>query len=155
MAGRPSMIGSVEEHARDVGQADTRASAAALGKVLGLERLGANIETLPPGSRSSLPHAHSRDEEFIFVMTGCPDLWINGVLYRLKPGDAAAFPSGTGIAHCLINNTYDPVQFLVVGEKNAEDQVVYPVNPERQHPRPWTDAPGHQLGPHDGKPTLE
>ncbi len=155
MTDRPPMIGSVEEHARDVGQGNTRASAAALGKVLGLERLGANVETLPPGGRSSLPHAHSQDEEFVFVVKGRPDLWIDGVLHRLQPGDAAAFPSGTGIAHCLINNTQDAVQFLVVGEKNAADRVVYPVNPERQHPRPWTDAPRHPLGPHDGKPTLE
>ncbi len=146
------MIGSVEEHAREVGQGETRAIAAALGQALGLQRLGANVETLPPGGCSALPHAHSRDEEFVFVVEGEPDLWLDGDLHRLRPGDAAAFPAGTGIAHCLINNTGEPVRFLVVGEQDPDDRVAYPVNPEVRHPRPWRDAPRRALGPHDGKP---
>ena len=155
MSTRPEMIGSVEEHAREVGQGDARASAAALGQALGLQRLGVNIETLPPGGRSALPHAHSDDEEFVFVVRGTPDLWIDGHLHRLRPGDAAAFPAGTGIAHCLINNTREEVQFLVVGERHPGDRLVYPVNPEVRHPRPWNDAPRRELGPHDGTPQVE
>lgn len=152
MTDRPPMIGSATEHAQAVGKGDLRAVAAALGKVLGLQRLGVNHETLPPGCRSSFPHAHSHEEEFVFVIKGCPDLWIDGSLHRLQPGDAAAFPSGTGIAHSLINNSQEEVQFLVVGEVNAEDRVAYPVNPEIEPRRPWIDAPHRTLGPHDGKP---
>lgn len=151
MTERPPMIGRLEELAREVGQAP-RASAAAFGRALGLQRLGVNHETLPPGARSALPHAHSHDEELVYVISGHPDLWLDGELHRLQPGDAAAFPPGTGIAHCLINNTREDVQILVVGETHAEDRVVYPANPEQAHPRPWQDAPRRPLGPHDGKP---
>lgn len=154
MTERPPMIGNVADLSRPVGEKDSRASAAALGRALGLQRLGVNHEILPPGCRSSIPHAHSHDEELVFIIEGCPDLWIDGVLHRLKPGDAAAFPSGTGIAHNLINNTTEDVQFLVVGEKNAADMVVYPINPEVRHPRPWIDAPHRPIGRHNGTSTL-
>jgi uncharacterized cupin superfamily protein len=153
---QPSMIGSVAEHAREVGQGMVRVKAAALGQALGLERIGVNVEILPPGGTSALPHAHSEDEELLFVVAGTPDLWLDGHLHRLQPGDAAGFPAGTGIAHCLINNSDREVEFLVVGDRtgvNVSDKVIYPVNPERNHPRPWTDAPSRELGLHDGQPT--
>jgi len=153
MGDRPPMIGNVADLASSVGEGDLQASAAALGRDLGLERLGVNHETLPPGCRSSMPHAHSHEEELVFVVSGCPDLWVDGELHRLRPGDAAAFPAGTGIAHCLINNTEEDVQFLVVGEKDALDSVIFPVNPERKPHRPWTDAPRRPLGGHDGNAT--
>ena len=155
MPTRPPMIGSTADLSEPVGKGDLRADAAPLGKALGLERLGVNHETLPPGCRSSIPHAHSHDEEFIFVLEGSPDLWIDGVLHRLKPGDAAAFPSGTGIAHNLINNTEEDVRFLVVGDNHPDDTVVYPVNPEAENRYPWADAPHRAIGPHDGKPGSE
>ncbi len=153
MEQRPPMVGNVTAYSADVGEGDLRASAAALGQALGLERLGVNHETIPPGCRSSIPHAHSHEEEFIFIIEGHPDLWIDGTLHRLRPGDAVAFPSGTGIAHSLLNNTNRDVTFLVIGENHAEDKVVYPVNPGVSHKRPWSDAPHRRLGGHNGKPS--
>lgn len=64
---------------------------APLGSSLGLKRLGVHHELLPPGRRTSPPHAHSHDEEFVFVLAGHPDVWIDGHLHRLTPGDAVAF----------------------------------------------------------------
>ena len=126
---------------------------AGLGRKLGLERIGVNHETLFPGASSSIPHCHSSDEEFVFVVRGSPSLWIDGHLSELAAGDAVAFPAGTGIAHTLLNNTSDPVELLIVGEHSADDRVHYPINPEveRNHPRPWSDAPKRPLGSHDGK----
>ena len=91
----------------------------------------------------------------MFVLESAPDEWIDGVLHRLRSGDALAFPAGTGIAHCLINDTEAAVRILVVGENNPNSRAVYPVNPERQNPTPWTDAPVRHLGPHDGRPKYE
>ena len=53
---------------------------APLGENLGLERIAFNHEILKPGKRSSWPHAHSQDEELIYVLKGTPDIWINGQL---------------------------------------------------------------------------
>jgi len=122
---------------------------------LGLQRLGVRHQILPPGRRTSLPHAESHEEEFIYVIDGTPDLWLNGELHRLGPGDGVGFPAGTGIAHTFLNNSDSPVTLLIVGERDkAENRVIYPVNPEMQALRTdwWTNAPAHTLGPHDGVP---
>ena len=145
-------VGSLASLEREHGEGAGRYVAAPLGKALGLVHFGVNHETIFPGGRSSLPHAHSNDEEFVLVMEGRPSLWIDGQLSELDEGDAVAFPSGTGIAHSFLNNSDAPVKLLIVGEHSAEDRLHYPVNPEVRHPRPWTDAPKRSLGPHDGRP---
>ncbi len=124
-------------------------------KALGLTKLGIHHVMLQPGRRTSLPHAESLEEEFVYVIEGTPDAWIDGELFRLTPGDAVGFPAGTGIAHSFLNNTDKPVRLLVVGEANKdENRIVYPVNPEVRALRTdwWDDAPARPLGPHDGKP---
>ncbi len=122
---------------------------------LGLQRLGVRHQILPPGRRTSLPHAESHEEEFIYVIDGTPDLWLNGELHRLGPGDGVGFPAATGIAHTFLNNSDAAVTLLIVGERDkAENRVIYPVNPEMQVLRTdwWADAPAHTLGPHNGVP---
>ncbi|MCP5055660.1 MAG: cupin domain-containing protein [bacterium] len=122
-----------------------------MGRALGLERMGINHETLEPGGRSSMPHAHSHEEEFVYVLAGTPTLWLDGYVQRLEPGDCVAFPAGTGIAHTFLNDSGRPVQLLIVGLRDPEDGLFYPLNPERAHPRLWTDPPERGLGPHDGR----
>jgi uncharacterized cupin superfamily protein len=120
------------------------------------QRLGIHHEVLPPGRRTSYPHAEKTEEEFVYVIEGTPDVWINGHLYRLRPGDGVGFRPGTGIAHSFLNNTETDVRLLVVGEKNrADNQIHYPLNPEEnihKGHRWWRDAPPQELGPHDGLP---
>ena len=65
---------------------------ASFGKKLGLTRIGIHLEVLAPGYRSSLPHCHEKDEEFVFVVEGTPEVWIDRNLYSLAPGDGVAFP---------------------------------------------------------------
>lgn len=78
---------------------------APLGRGLRLNRLGIHHERLPPGRRTSYPHAESDEEEFIYVLEGYPEVWINGYLWKLEPGDSVGFPAGTGICHTFLNNT--------------------------------------------------
>lgn len=127
-----------------------------LGRILGLTRLGIHHESLLPGRRTSYPHAESAEEEFIYVIEGTPDAWINGQLYRLQPGDAVGFPAGTGICHTFINNTQALVCLLVVGEANkAENRIYYPLNPDYAATRTdrWLNPPEQVFGSHDGKPS--
>ena len=128
---------------------------APLGRALGLTRIGIHHERLPPGRRTSFPHAESAEEEFVYVIEGTPDVWLDGHLYRLGPGDAVGFPAGTGLAHTFINHSADEVRLLVVGEASTDaNRIVYPMNRERRplHPDWWDDAPDRPLGPHDGRP---
>lgn len=87
-----------------------------LGKAAGLVRIGVNLQRLPPGTRSSWPHAEEQEEEFVYVIEGEVDAWIDGNLHRMVAGDLAAFPAGTGICHCFINNTDHATLLLVGGE---------------------------------------
>ena len=128
-----------------------------LGAAAGLVRLGINLQRLPPGSRSLWPHAESDEEEFAYVIDGEVDAWIDGRLHRLRAGDLAAFPAGTGICHCFINNGERDALLLVGGEAaKAHNRIVYPVNPSRRADLPpdewWSDAPARELGDHDGRP---
>ena len=127
------------------------------GKAAGLVRIGINLQRLPPGTRSSWPHAEEDEEEFVYVIQGEVDAWIDGNLHRMVAGDLAAFPAGTGISHCFINNT-DREALLLVGGNAATpgSRIIYPLNPSRRADMAtsewWDDAPSRPLGPHDGLP---
>jgi uncharacterized cupin superfamily protein len=126
---------------------------APLGRRFGLTRLGIHHERLPPGRRTCYPHAESAEDEFVHVIEGAPDVWLDGHLHRLKPGDSVGFPAGTGLCHTFINNTDGEVRLLVVGEASkAENRIYYPRNPERKGLREdwWQDWPERPLGDHDG-----
>lgn len=121
----------------------------------GFTKIGVHHERLPPGRRLSRPHAESAEEEFVYVLEGYPDAWLDGTLHRLEPGDAVGFPAGEGLAHTIINNSDEEVRLLVVGEASkAENRILYPLNPESRAMRGdwWHDAPQRPLGPHDGLP---
>lgn len=127
-----------------------------LGRATGLTRIGVHHELLPPGRRTSWPHAESDEEELVYVIEGTPDAWVDGALYRLEPGDTVGFPAGTGIAHTFINNTEQDVRLLVVGEATKKtNKIVYPLHPSHNATLGdglWRDAPPRRLGPHDGLP---
>lgn len=123
------------------------------GRHFGLQRIGVHHVRVPPGRRTSFPHAESHEEEFVYVIDGAPDVWLDGKLHRLKPGDGVGFPAGSGQAHSFLNNTHDEVRLLVVGETAKPDnRIHYPRNPDRKPLRDdwWDNPPPRALGPHDG-----
>jgi uncharacterized cupin superfamily protein len=132
------------------------AFSAAFSKRFGLMRLGIHHERLPPGRRVSWPHAEADEEEFVYVIEGTPDVWIDGHLKRLKPGDGVGFPAGTGIAHTFLNNSENDVRLLVVGEASRErSRIDYPLHPRRNAEigeRHWKYKPERELGLHNGLP---
>jgi uncharacterized cupin superfamily protein len=161
MIPRPSFIrsaDSVPERAHVYPQSvEAMGPARSLGKASGLVRIGINIQRLPPGTRSSWPHAEEKEEEFVFVLEGCVDAWIDGHIHAMQPGDLTAFPAGTGISHCFINNSDRDVVLLVGGEAAKRDnRIYYPLNPSRRSDLAasdwWDDVPAREIGPHDGLP---
>jgi len=163
MTTRPSLIVSAHELPENVHvypqSTEQMGPVRRLGKVAGLVRIGVNLQRLPPGTRSSWPHAEENEEEFVYVVEGKVDAWINGDLHPMVAGDLAAFPAGTGICHCFINNGERDVLLLVGGEATKSgSRIVYPLNPSRRADMRandwWEDVPQHPLGPHDGLPDL-
>lgn len=98
----------------------------ALGDLFGLTNFGINLTKLLPGSGSALRHAHSKQDEFIYILSGHPVLITDAGETQLSPGMCAGFKAGTGNANHLVNRTSSEVQYLEAGDRSAGDSVVYP-----------------------------
>jgi len=97
-----------------------------LGDFFGLKNFGINLTRLAPNAMSALRHAHTKQDEFVYVVQGEPTLRTNEGSLRLAPGMCVGFPAGTGNAHHLHNETTEEVLYLEVGDRTAGDAVDYP-----------------------------
>ena len=97
-----------------------------LGERFGLTRFGVNLTRLAPGAISALRHAHALQDEFIYVLAGCPTLVTDAGETLLEPGLCAGFAAGSGDAHQLINRSDAEVLYLEVGDRMQGDRVIYP-----------------------------
>ena len=96
------------------------------GDLFDLSNFGVNLTMLLPGASSALRHAHSKQDEFVYILRGHPVLVTDAGETQLSPGMCAGFKAGTGNAHQLINRTSEDVQYLEVGDRSAGDSAVYP-----------------------------
>jgi uncharacterized cupin superfamily protein len=96
-----------------------------IGDALGLKNFGVNLMRLPPGSTSSQRHWHTKQDEFVFVVSGEAVLVTDGGEQLLTAGMAAGFPAGTGDGHHLVNRSGRDVILLEVGDRTAADEVDY------------------------------
>jgi uncharacterized cupin superfamily protein len=97
-----------------------------LGEVFGLANFGVNLTRLAPNSVSALRHAHTKQDEFIYILQGHPTLHTDEGRSRLGPGMCAGFKAGTGNGHRLINETSEEVVYLEVGDRSPGDEGSYP-----------------------------
>jgi uncharacterized cupin superfamily protein len=97
-----------------------------LGDAFGLKNFGVNLTTLAPGAMSALRHAHSKQDEFVYVLSGSPTVVTDAGSTVLSPGMCAGFRAGTGNAHHLKNETSEPVVFIEIGDRSSGDSAVWP-----------------------------
>jgi uncharacterized cupin superfamily protein len=97
-----------------------------LGDLFGLTNFGVNLTRLKPGGSSALRHAHTKQDEFVYILEGRPILVTDAGRTALKAGMCAGFKAGTGDAHRLINETEEDVVYLEIGDRTAGDAVDYP-----------------------------
>ena len=97
-----------------------------LGDVFALSNFGVNLTRLSPGTVSALRHAHSKQDEFVFILAGHPMLQTDAGQTRLSPGMCAGFKAGSGDGHQLVNCTNEDVVYLEIGDRTAGDSVSYP-----------------------------
>src|SRR5262245_43020143 len=96
-----------------------------LGNFVGLKNFGVNLTRIVPGGQSSYRHAHTTQDEFIYVLEGEVVMETNAGSQILKPGMCAGFPANTGDAHRFVNRSSSDVLLLVVGDRSANDEVTY------------------------------
>ncbi|MDO9158679.1 MAG: cupin domain-containing protein, partial [Burkholderiaceae bacterium] len=98
----------------------------ALGAAIGLRNFGVNLTELAPSAVSSLRHAHTVQDEFIYVLRGNPVLRTSNGETSLAPGVCAGFRAGSGDAHQLFNPGREPAVYLEIGDRSPGDTVSYP-----------------------------
>ena len=97
-----------------------------LGDMFGIKNFGVNQTRLVPGAASALRHAHTRQDEFIYILSGHPTLVTDEGETALSPGMCAGFPAGNGNGHCLVNRSAEDVVYLEVGDRGPDDAASYP-----------------------------
>ncbi len=97
-----------------------------LGDLFGLSNFGVNLTRLLPGGMSALRHAHTKQDEFVYILEGRPTLVTDAGRAALEPGMCAGFKGGTGDAHHLVNETAEDVVYLEIGDRTPGDAATYP-----------------------------
>lgn len=97
-----------------------------LGEHAGLTHFGVNLTRIAPSGQSSHRHAHSRQDEFIYVLQGEVELETDAGTQVLRAGMCAGFAAGAPNAHRFVNRSTADVVLLVIGDRTAGDEVSYP-----------------------------
>lgn len=97
-----------------------------LGEPFGLSGFGVNLVCLQPGSASSVKHWHTREDEFIYVLSGALVLTVGDERTQLHAGECAGFPAGVPVGHCLKNESSEDAWYLEIGSRVEGDQAHYP-----------------------------
>jgi len=97
-----------------------------LGDLFGLTNFGVNLTRLAPNAISALRHAHSKQDEFVYILQGRPTLYTDEGPTQLISGMCAGFKAGTGNGHHLVNETTEDVVYLEVGDRTTGDEGSYP-----------------------------
>jgi len=87
--------------------------------------VGVQIEELPPGKQTALAHYHILEEEHVYVLEGMMTVRIGATSHEMKAGGYVCFPAGQKAGHCLINNSGAVCRYVVVGEDNPNEVVVF------------------------------
>ena len=97
-----------------------------LGDHFGLENFGVNLTRLAPGAMSALKHRHSKQDEFIYILSGTPTLVYGDAEFPMAPGECFGFRCGHGLAHHLVNRSGSDTVYLEIGDRTPGDTVEYP-----------------------------
>jgi uncharacterized cupin superfamily protein len=107
-----------------------------LGDHAGLTNFGVNLTRIVSGGQSSARHWHSRQDEFVYVLSGTVMLETDAGEQELKPGTCAGFPAGAADGHRFVNRSNEDVLLLVVGDRTADDDIAYPDIDMQAHLQP-------------------
>lgn len=103
---------------------DTLCARLGVGTVAG--KLGASIDTVPPGQRSCPYHFHYAQEEMFVVLEGSGTLRVADEMLPLRAGDVIFIPPGPEYPHQLINTSDAPLKYLSISTRETPEVCEYP-----------------------------
>ena len=92
-----------------------------LGDLFGLGNFGVNMTDLEPGSASALSHYHSKQDEFVYVVSGTATLILGDEEFEVGEGQCVGFKAGAAVAHQLVNRSESVVTYLEIGDRRPGD----------------------------------
>lgn len=96
-----------------------------LGDFGGGSHVGVEIVVLDPGRQSYPAHYHMLEEEHVLILEGEVTLRLGERSFALTAGSYACFPAGQKAGHALVNEGQAPCRYLIIGERNPNEVVVY------------------------------
>lgn len=97
----------------------------ALGDFGGGSHVGVEMDVIEPGRESYPAHFHMLEEEHVLILEGEVTLRLGEKSYELSAGSYVCFPAGQKAGHALVNNGRAPCRYLIAGERNPNEVVVY------------------------------
>lgn len=118
--------------------------AARLGAGTAARKLGASVDTLPPGKRSCPYHFHYAQEEMFIVVEGSGTLRVAGTMLPLRTADVVFIPPGPEYPHQIINTSDKPLKYLSISTRETPEICEYPDSEKYQ--AMVSDADGGSFG---------
>jgi len=97
-----------------------------LSMATGLKRAALSLARVPPGKESFVYHAHARDEEWLYILSGRGQAEIGDDRIEVGPGDFMGFPAPGGPAHHLLNPYDEDLVYLMGGDRSGFDIGIFP-----------------------------
>jgi len=91
----------------------------------GMKRLGVSLARVPPGKEAFIPHAHTLNEEWVYVLEGRGMVLLGDEEHEIGPGDFLGYPTDGTIHHMRNTGEVDLV-FLQGGERREGDAGHFP-----------------------------
>jgi uncharacterized cupin superfamily protein len=123
-------------------------------------KLGASVDTVPPGKRSCPYHFHHANEEMFIVIEGTGTLRVAGEMLPLRAGDMVFIPPGKDYPHQIINTSDAPLKYLSISTVETPEVCEYP-DSGKYNAMVWSrgarvfraiQRPGETLDYWDGEP---
>ncbi|HYE28858.1 MAG TPA: cupin domain-containing protein [Allosphingosinicella sp.] len=130
MGNRPELVRAAEAAAKMAIHSHpwnpkSRMAGVQLARLAGLKRTGVSLARIPPGSESFVYHAHAREEEWLYILSGRGTAEIDGSDYEVGPGDFMGFPTPS-VAHHLRNTGEEELVYLMGGENRDCEVATFP-----------------------------
>lgn len=96
-----------------------------MGARMGLKRTGVNFVRIAAGKEGYIPHAHQREEEWVYILYGQGEALIGDAWFPVGTGDFLAFPAPQ-VVHHLKNTSSEDLVCLMGGEALDFEVVDFP-----------------------------
>jgi len=96
-----------------------------IGEFGGGSHVGVCVEIIAPGKQSYPAHYHMLEEEHLLILEGQITLRLGENSHEMSAGDYVCFPAGQKAGHTLVNNSNAPCRYLIIGERNPNDVIVF------------------------------